>query len=92
MIFEEAPRPAGSYSHALVANGFAIVADQDPGEVPSTFTDQARQSFTSCGPFCERGSGRFLPREAGTAYAGCGRYREETPDASRGVSDWLLIF
>jgi hypothetical protein len=74
MIFEEAPRPAGSYSHALVANGFAFVADQDPGEVPSTFTDQVRQSFTSCGQFSRVSALTMEPRSVGArSYTEMGR-------------------
>ncbi len=45
-----APRPAGPYSHAVVAGGFAYLAGQGPfdpetGEQPEGFEEQARQTF-----------------------------------------------
>ena len=52
MIVEEAPRPAGAYSHAVVANSFVFVVGQGPvnaetGEVPDAFADQVRQALTN---------------------------------------------
>lgn len=46
----EGPRPAGPYSHAVVANGFVYVSGQGPIDpetdgVPDVFADQVRQSF-----------------------------------------------
>lgn len=46
----DAPRPAGPYSHAIVAGGFAFLAGQGPfdpgtGEQPDSFEEQARQTF-----------------------------------------------
>ena len=47
---EAAPEPAGPYSHAVVANGFAYVSGQGPvdpetGAAPDAFQDQVRQTF-----------------------------------------------
>lgn len=47
---EGAPRPAGPYSHAVVAGGFAYLAGQGPfdpstGRQPDGFEEQARQTF-----------------------------------------------
>ena len=52
MIVEEAPRPAGAYSHAVAANSFVFVVGQGPvnaetGEVPDAFADQVRQALTN---------------------------------------------
>jgi len=57
MIVEEAPRPAGPYSHAVVAYSFVLVdclnclpqgsAGPEAGEVPGAFADQVRQPLDS---------------------------------------------
>jgi 2-iminobutanoate/2-iminopropanoate deaminase len=50
VIISEAPKPAGPYSHAVVANGFVFVAGQGPqvpetGFVPDNFKEQVRQTL-----------------------------------------------
>ena len=50
VIVPEAPKPAGPYSHAVVANGFVFVAGQGPlipetGVVPDNFKEQVRQTL-----------------------------------------------
>jgi 2-iminobutanoate/2-iminopropanoate deaminase len=50
VIVSSAPRPAGPYSHAVVANGFVFVAGQGPqipetGIVPDDFKEQVRQTL-----------------------------------------------
>ena len=50
VIISEAPKPAGPYSHAVVANGFVFVAGQGPqvpetGVVPDNFKEQVRQTL-----------------------------------------------
>ncbi len=47
---EEAPAPAGPYSHAVVANGFVFISGQGPvdpetGNMPDAFVDQVRQTL-----------------------------------------------
>lgn len=47
-MVDGAVKPAGHYSHAIVANGFAYVSGQGPadpatGIVPDRFADQVRQ-------------------------------------------------
>jgi 2-iminobutanoate/2-iminopropanoate deaminase len=47
---ENAPEPAGPYSHAVVANGFVFISGQGPvdpetGTMPDAFADQVRQTF-----------------------------------------------
>ncbi len=47
---DNAPQPAGPYSHAVVAGGFVYVSGQGPinpqtGSVPDAFEDQVRQTF-----------------------------------------------
>ena len=49
-IVSGAPKPAGPYSHAVVANGFVFVAGQGPqipesGVVPGDFKEQVRQTL-----------------------------------------------
>ncbi|MGA8658361.1 MAG: RidA family protein [Chthoniobacterales bacterium] len=50
VIVAKAPKPAGPYSHAVVANGFVFVAGQGPqipetGVVPDNFKEQVRQTL-----------------------------------------------
>jgi 2-iminobutanoate/2-iminopropanoate deaminase len=50
IIVAKAPKPAGPYSHAVVANGFVFVAGQGPqipetGVVPDNFKEQVRQTL-----------------------------------------------
>jgi 2-iminobutanoate/2-iminopropanoate deaminase len=50
VIVPKAPKPAGPYSHAVVANGFVFVAGQGPqipetGVVPDNFREQVRQTL-----------------------------------------------
>jgi 2-iminobutanoate/2-iminopropanoate deaminase len=52
VIVPEAPKPAGPYSHAVVANGFVFVAGQGPqipetGVVPDDFKEQVRQTLNN---------------------------------------------
>jgi 2-iminobutanoate/2-iminopropanoate deaminase len=47
---ERGVKPAGPYSHAIVANGFVFVSGQGPfdpetNSAPDAFTDQVRQTF-----------------------------------------------
>ncbi len=61
---EGAPRPAGPYSHAVVAGGFAYLAGQGPfdpesGEQSDTFEEQARQTFRNL-ETCARAAGGSL--------------------------------
>jgi 2-iminobutanoate/2-iminopropanoate deaminase len=47
---EKAPKPAGSYSHAVVADGFVFISGQGPvdpetGTMPDAFADQVRQTL-----------------------------------------------
>jgi 2-iminobutanoate/2-iminopropanoate deaminase len=44
------PKPAGPYSHAVVANGFVFISgqgpvDPEPGTRPDAFADQVRQTL-----------------------------------------------
>jgi 2-iminobutanoate/2-iminopropanoate deaminase len=46
----EAPAPAGPYSHAIVADGFVFISGQGPvnpetGSMPDAFVDQVRQTL-----------------------------------------------
>ena len=50
VIVPEAPKPAGPYSQAIVANGYVFVAGQGPlipetGVVPDNFKEQVRQTL-----------------------------------------------
>ncbi|MGH7049334.1 MAG: RidA family protein [Acetobacteraceae bacterium] len=50
LMVEGAVRPAGQYSHVVVANGFAYVSGQGPADpvtnaVPEGFAAQARQAL-----------------------------------------------
>ena len=61
---EGAPAPAGPYSHAVIAGGFAYLAGQGPfdpatGEQPATFEEQARQTFRNL-EACARAAGGSL--------------------------------
>ncbi len=47
---EGAPKPAGPYSHAVVADGLVFISGQGPvdpetGTMPDAFTDQVRQTL-----------------------------------------------
>ena len=47
---EKGPKPAGPYSHAVVANGFVFIsgqgpADPDTGTMPDAFPEQIRQTL-----------------------------------------------
>ncbi len=47
---DKAPRPAGPYSHAVVADGFVFISGQGPvdpetGTMPDAFADQVRQTL-----------------------------------------------
>jgi 2-iminobutanoate/2-iminopropanoate deaminase len=47
---EKGPKPAGPYSHAVVANGFVFISGQGPadpetGTMSDSFTDQVRQTL-----------------------------------------------
>ena len=49
-IVEGAAKPAGQYSHAITANGFAYVSGQGPadpktGVMPDNFAEQVRQTL-----------------------------------------------
>lgn len=48
VMAEKGPKPAGPYSHAVVANGFVFISGQGPvdpetGTMPDAFVDQVRQ-------------------------------------------------
>ena len=50
VMAEKGARPAGPYSHAVVANGLVFVSGQGPanpetGEIPDGFKEQARQTL-----------------------------------------------
>jgi 2-iminobutanoate/2-iminopropanoate deaminase len=50
VMVEGAVKPAGQYSHAVVANGFVFVSGQGPADpvtniVPDRFADQVRQTL-----------------------------------------------
>jgi 2-iminobutanoate/2-iminopropanoate deaminase len=47
---EKAPKPAGPYSHAVVADGFVFISGQGPvdpetGTMPDAFAEQVRQTL-----------------------------------------------
>jgi 2-iminobutanoate/2-iminopropanoate deaminase len=47
---DKAPKPAGPYSHAVVADGFVFISGQGPvdpemGTMPDAFADQVRQTL-----------------------------------------------
>jgi 2-iminobutanoate/2-iminopropanoate deaminase len=47
---EKAPKPAGPYSHAVVADGLVFISGQGPmdpqtGTMPDAFADQVRQTL-----------------------------------------------
>jgi 2-iminobutanoate/2-iminopropanoate deaminase len=49
VMAEKGPKPAGPYSHAVVANGFVFISGQGPvdpetGTMPDAFADQVRQT------------------------------------------------
>mgnify|MGYP003575858205 CR=1 FL=1 len=50
VMAEKGPKPAGPYSHAVVANGFVFIpgqgpVDPDTGTMPDAFADQVRQTL-----------------------------------------------
>ena len=50
VMAEKGPKPAGLYSHAVVANGFVFISGQGPvdpetGTMPDAFADQVRQTL-----------------------------------------------
>jgi 2-iminobutanoate/2-iminopropanoate deaminase len=50
VMAEKGPKPAGPYSHAVVANGFVFISGQGPvdpetGNMPDAFADQVRQTL-----------------------------------------------
>ena len=50
VMAEKGPKPAGPYSHAVIANGFVFISGQGPadpetGAMPDAFADQVRQTF-----------------------------------------------
>ena len=52
VMAEKGPKPAGPYSHAVVANGFVFISGQGPvdpetGIMPDAFTDQVRQTLSN---------------------------------------------
>jgi 2-iminobutanoate/2-iminopropanoate deaminase len=52
VMAEKGPKPAGPYSHAVVANGFVFISGQGPvdpetGNMPDAFADQVRQTFSN---------------------------------------------
>src|SRR5215207_9855705 len=47
---DKGPKPAGSYSHAVISGGFVFVSGQGPvdpetGDMPDAFADQVRQTL-----------------------------------------------
>ena len=49
---DNAPEPAGPYSHAVVAHGFVYISGQGPiqpetGEMPDSFEEQVRQTLNN---------------------------------------------
>ena len=50
VMAEKGAKPAGPYSHAVVANGFVFISGQGPvdpdtGTMPDAFTEQVRQTL-----------------------------------------------
>jgi 2-iminobutanoate/2-iminopropanoate deaminase len=50
VMAEKGPKPAGPYSHAVVANGFVFISGQGPVDpetntMPDAFADQVRQTL-----------------------------------------------
>ncbi|HKZ27549.1 MAG TPA: RidA family protein [Rubrobacteraceae bacterium] len=50
VMADKGPKPAGPYSHAVVANGFVFISGQGPvdpetGTMPDAFADQVRQTL-----------------------------------------------
>ena len=63
-MVEGAVKPAGQYSHAVVANGFVFVSGQGPadpqtGAIPDAFAAQVRQTLTNLATIL-RGAGADL--------------------------------
>ena len=63
-MVEGAVKPAGQYSHAVVANGFVFVSGQGPadprtGAIPDAFAAQVRQTLTNLSTIL-RGAGADL--------------------------------
>lgn len=64
LMVEGAAKPAGQYSHAVVANGFVFVSGQGPadpqtGIIPDEFAMQVRQTLTNLAAIL-RGAGADL--------------------------------
>ena len=52
VMAEKGPKPAGPYSHAVVANGFVFISGQGPVDpetntMPDAFADQVRQTLSN---------------------------------------------
>jgi 2-iminobutanoate/2-iminopropanoate deaminase len=57
---EKAPKPAGPYSHAVVADGLVFISGQGPvdpetGTMPDAFEDQVRQTLRNLQTILEAG-------------------------------------
>jgi 2-iminobutanoate/2-iminopropanoate deaminase len=57
---EKAPKPAGPYSHAVVADGLVFISGQGPvdpetGTMPDAFEDQVRQTLRNVQTILEAG-------------------------------------
>lgn len=64
VIAEKAPKPAGPYSHAVVADGFVYVSGQGPiepetGTIPDAFDEQVRQAFKNVQTILEAAGSSF---------------------------------
>lgn len=64
VIAEKAPKPAGPYSHAIIADGFVYVSGQGPiepetGTIPDAFEEQVRQSFKNVQTILEAAGSSF---------------------------------
>ncbi len=64
VIAEKAPKPAGPYSHAVVADGFVYVSGQGPiepetGTIPDAFEEQVRQAFKNIQTILEAAGSSF---------------------------------
>ena len=79
MMVEGAVKPAGQYSHAVVANGFVFVSGQGPadpatGAMPDGFAAQVRQTLTNL---------RTILRGAGADMADVVKVNAYLSDATR---------
>lgn len=64
VIAEKAPKPAGPYSHAVIADGFVYVSGQGPiepetGTIPDAFDEQVRQAFKNVQTILEAAGSSF---------------------------------